>query len=66
MEEEERTLANNTEMAIQQECQRFQEEQNREESAAGDLASVITDSLTGVIISLKNKSKQQLKVKERP
>ena len=43
MEEEERTLANNTEMAIQQECQRFQEEQNREESAAGDLASIIND-----------------------
>ena len=29
-------------MAIQQECQRFQEEQNQEERSSGDLASVIT------------------------
>ena len=64
MEEEERRIASNTEQAIEQECQLFQEEQNREARASGDLASVITTWCNNLFNKQNNSEHNEQKMKE--
>ena len=64
MEDEERTVASNTEKAIQKECQLFQEEQNREERASGDLASVIATWCNNLFDKQNDSEHNEQKTKE--